>query len=67
MPNGYIRFEKCMSLARLVSQILAYKDTVVSGCSPQHLLDYQQLGYAVVSVHALLLLLLPSLLFPSAL
>ena len=28
--NGYIRFEKCMSLARLVSQILSYKDRVVS-------------------------------------
>ena len=30
LPNGYIRFDKCMSLARLVSQILAYKDIVVS-------------------------------------
>ena len=29
LQNGYIRFDKCMSLARLVSQILAYKDTVV--------------------------------------
>ena len=28
--KGYIRFEKCMSLARLVSQILSYKDRVVN-------------------------------------
>ena len=28
--KGYVRFEKCISLARLVSQILAYKDTTVS-------------------------------------
>lgn len=28
--RGFIRFEKCMSLARLVSQILSYKDRVVS-------------------------------------
>lgn len=27
--NGFIRFEKCMSLARLVSQILNYKERVV--------------------------------------
>lgn len=27
--RGFIRFEKCMSLARLVSQILSYKDRVV--------------------------------------
>ena len=29
-PKGFIRFEKCMSLARLVSQILGYKDRAVS-------------------------------------
>lgn len=27
--RGYIHFDKCMSLARLVSQILSYKDRVV--------------------------------------
>ena len=27
--KGFIRFDKCMSLARLVSQILNYKDRVV--------------------------------------
>ena len=30
LPNGHIRFEKCMALARLVSHILTYKETVVS-------------------------------------
>jgi len=29
LPNGYIRFDKCMSLARLVTQILDYKDIVL--------------------------------------
>lgn len=29
--KGFIRFEKCMSLARLVSKILSYKDRVVRG------------------------------------
>lgn len=35
--KGFIRFEKCMSLARLVSQILSYKDRVVS-CGCEHVL-----------------------------
>lgn len=32
--KGFIRFEKCFSLARLVSQILSYKDRVVRAHTP---------------------------------
>lgn len=34
--KGFIRFEKCMSLARLVSQILGYKERLVSGIEVLH-------------------------------
>lgn len=36
LPNGYIRFDKCMSLARLVTQILDYKDIVVRAMGTMH-------------------------------
>ena len=44
--KGYVRFEKCISLARLVSQILAYKDTTVS---EQHTFQWNGLRLKVES------------------
>jgi hypothetical protein len=29
LPNGQIRFEKCLALARIVSSVLTWKETVV--------------------------------------
>ena len=47
LPSGHIRFEKCMALARLVSQILAYKETVVS-----IILMYMYIGRVCMGTHA---------------
>lgn len=40
LENGYIRFEKCMALARVVSQILDYKDTVLPFQRVRSVLNY---------------------------
>ena len=40
--RGFIRFEKCMSHARLVSQMLSYKDRVVS-CTLEQTLAFLEL------------------------
>ncbi|CAI8058076.1 Ras-GEF domain-containing family member 1B [Geodia barretti] len=40
LPSGHIRFEKCMALARLVSQILAYKETVLPFSRVRGVLNY---------------------------